>query len=165
MKLTGAQIEMITKTANELKKWADNQSYNPPCATRVRLTPSWCYKKEILLLLENTNLGDKVEKDSAALDKLCQDYESWRVKTITGNNKEEFTSLVDELKGVLYGLWETLWQIVEEARQERKRWIVKQILIATSAVWGSLAALLTIFHLLGWLEPIKDFVVKMIWHK
>jgi hypothetical protein len=76
--LTQKEIKQIEQFSNELKKWADNQSYNPPCATKVQLTPSWRYKKEILLLYTKTNIGAKVEKDFAELDQLHQEYESWR---------------------------------------------------------------------------------------
>jgi len=151
MKLTKNEIEAIEQAADELKKWADNQSYNLPCATKVRLTPTWCYKKEILLLCAKTNIGAKVEKDFAAIDKLHAEYESWRGKAITEDNEEEFTILVDSFKGVFYDLSDTLQQIAEEARKERKSRIVKQIFYIASALVGSTAALLTCIYFLWWL--------------
>ncbi len=118
MKLTEDQIKAIEKAADSLEKWADNQSYNPPSATKVELTPSWCYKKVIMLLLGKTNIGSKVEKDFAALDRLHEEYGSWRSKSITGDNEEEFTMLVDSFKGALYDLADTLRQIAQSAREE-----------------------------------------------
>ena len=73
MKLMEDKIKQIEQVAIGLKKWADKQSYNPPSTTKVQLTPSWRYKKVIMLLLEKTNVGAKVEKDFAALDQLHQD--------------------------------------------------------------------------------------------
>jgi hypothetical protein len=151
MNLRKEQIEVIEKAADELKKWADNLSYTPPSATKVGLTPSWRYKKEILLLLAKTNIGDKVERDFDALDKLHAEYESWRGKALTEDNEEEFTILVNSLKGTLYGLADTTQQIAEEARKERKRQIVKLIFYVTSAVVGFIAAMLTCIYFLGWL--------------
>lgn len=147
--LTQKEIKQIEQFANELKKWADNQSYNPPCATKVQLTPSWRYKKEILLLCAKTKIGAKVENAFIELDQLHKEYESWRAKTLTEDNEEEFTILVNSLKGTLYGLSDTLNQIAEEAIKERKRRIVKQIFYVTITVVGFLAALFTIFHYLG----------------
>jgi len=168
MNLTEDQIKAIEKAADSLEKWADNQSYNPPSATKVELTPSWCYKKVIMLLLGKTNIGSKVEKDFAALDKLHQEYESWRSKSITMDNKEEFTILVDSLKGTFYDLADTLRQIAQSAREElvtekpaeteqnatlAKRgsiWTyVKRIPRWIYYILGALAALLTILHFLG----------------
>ncbi len=162
MKLMKDQIEAIKKSADELKKWADNQSYNPPCATKVQLSPSWCYKNEILLLLEKTNIGAKVERDFDALDKLHAEYESWRGKALTEDNEEEFTILVDGLKGILYDLSDTLQQIAEKARKERSCRILKLIFYVTSAVVIFFAALLTILHYLGWLEPIRTFIHNIL---
>lgn len=120
MKLTKEQIKIIEKTADELKVLADNLSYSPPCATIIQFPPSWCYNKEKLLLLEktNTNIGDKVERDFAEADKLQQEYESWRDKDITEDNEEEFTLLIDSLKGALYELSDNLHQIAEYANEE-----------------------------------------------
>lgn len=143
MKLTKKEIKRIELVSIELKKWVDNQSYNLPSVTKVQLMPSSRYKKVTLLLCA------KVEKDFAELDQLHQEYESWRAKTLTEDNEEEFTILVDSLKGTLYGLSDTLNQIAEEAIKERKRRIVKQIFYVTITVVGFLAALFTIFHYLG----------------
>ncbi len=118
MKLTKDEIETIEKAADSLEKWADNQSYNPPSATKVELTPSWYYKKVIMLLLGKTNIGSKVEKNFAELDKLHEEYGSWRSKSITGDNEEEFTILVDSFKGALYDLTDTLRQIAQSARED-----------------------------------------------
>jgi hypothetical protein len=111
MKLMKDQIEAIKKSADELKKWADNLSYTPPSATKVGLTPSLRYKKVILLLCAKTNIGTKVEEEFAALDKIHQECESWRGKDLTEDNEEEFRMLVDSLKGALYDLADTLQQI------------------------------------------------------
>lgn len=151
MKLTKDQIEAIGKATDELKKWADNQSYNSACATKVQLSPSWRYKKIILLLHAKTNIDDKVERDFDALDKLHAEYESWRGKAITEDNEEEFTILVDSLKGTLYDLAETLQQIAQNVRKERECRIVKLIFYVTSAVVIFFAALLTCIYLLSWL--------------
>ena len=107
-----------SKIAKKLEKWADNLSYDPPSTTKIELTPSWRYKKVILLLLMKTNVGAKVERDFDALDKLHAEYESWRGKAITEDNEEEFTILVDSLKGALYDLSDTLQQIAQNAREE-----------------------------------------------
>lgn len=104
--------------AKKLENWADNLSYDPPSATKVKLTPSWRYKKLILLLLMKTNVGAKVERDFDALDKLHAEYESWRGKSITEDNEEEFTILVDSFKGTLYDLAVTLQQIAQSLREE-----------------------------------------------
>jgi hypothetical protein len=180
MQLTQYEIKQIEKAADALKKWADNQSYNPPPATKVELTPSWCYKKVIMLLLGKANIGSKVEKDFAALDKLHEEYESWRSKSITEDNEEEFTILVDSLKGALYDLADTLWQIAQSAREElvsekpaeteqnaipmrRRIWIcLKKIPRWIYYLLASFAALLTILHLSGWLEPIKTFIRELV---
>jgi hypothetical protein len=116
--LTQKEIKQIEQFSNELKKWADNQSYNPPCATKVQLTPSWRYKKEILLLYTKTNIGAKVEKDFAELDQLHQEYESWRAKSITEDNEDKFRTLVDCLKGTLYNIADTFQQIAHISREE-----------------------------------------------
>jgi hypothetical protein len=161
MNLTKDEIKQIEQTADQLENWSDKLSYNPPCATKVELTPSRRYKEIITLLLEKTNIGAKVEKDFAALDKLHQEYEGWRSKSITEDNEEEFTILIDSIKGTLYDLAETFRQITEEARKERKRWIVKQIFYVTSAVVVFLAAMFTCLgYLLRWLEPIKRLFTR-----
>jgi succinate dehydrogenase flavin-adding protein (antitoxin of CptAB toxin-antitoxin module) len=151
--LTQKEIKQIEQFANELKKWADNLSYKRPSHTKVTLTPNsrWRYKKEILLLCEKTNLGAKVEKDFTELDQLHQEYESWRAKTLTEDNEENFRTLVDCLKDTLWDLADTLNQIAQMARKERNQRILKLIFYVTSAVVVFLAALLTIFHYLGWL--------------
>jgi len=59
----------------------------------------------------------------------------------------------------------TLHDIAKTARKERRRRIVKLIFYVTSAVVGFLAALLTIFYYSGCLEPIKAFIVKILWPK
>jgi len=141
------EIRQIEKAASELKKCADNQSYDPPCATKVQLSASWRYKKVILLLLMKTNIVAKVERDFDALDKLHAEYESWRGKAITDDNEEEFTILVDSLRGILYDLSETLQHIAQDAKKERKRRIVKGIFYLI----GVLASLLTCLYLLWWL--------------
>lgn len=120
MPLTKDQIELIEKKTEELKIWADNQSYSLPCATKVQLTPSWRYKEVIMVLLEKTSIGAKIEKDFVELDQLHQEYESFRGKSITEENEEELRMLVDSLKGTLYDLAETLQQIAEMAREEIK---------------------------------------------
>jgi hypothetical protein len=111
-------IKALEKAANELKKSANNLSCTPPSATKIQLLPSWFYKKVILLLHAKTNMGAKFEKDFTALDKLNAEYESWRGKTLTEDNEEEFIILVDSLKGALYDLADTLWQIAQNAREE-----------------------------------------------
>ncbi|MGA2916080.1 MAG: hypothetical protein ABSE89_08665 [Sedimentisphaerales bacterium] len=37
--------------------------------------------------------------------------------------------------------------------------------IRTIGIIGVIAALLTIFHLLGWLEPIRAFIYKILLHR
>lgn len=118
MRLTKAQIKIVEKTADELKLQADNQSYSPPCATIIQFPMSWRFKNEILLLLMKTNIGAKVESGFANIDKQQQEYENWRGKVITENNQEEFTLLVDSLKGALYELSDNLHQIAEYANEE-----------------------------------------------
>mgnify|MGYP001068232195 CR=1 FL=1 len=121
MNLTKDEIKQIEQAADGLKKRADNQSYNPPSATIVQLSASWRYKQLILLLCAKTNLGAKVERDFTAINKLHAEYESWRGKTLTEDNEEEFTILVDSLKGTLYDLSETLHCIAQGAREELSR--------------------------------------------
>lgn len=116
--LAQKEIKQIEKVAIELKKCADNQSYNAPCATKVQLTPSWRYKKEILLLCAKTKMGDKVENAFTELDQLHKEYESWRAKTLTDDNEEKFRTLVDCLKGTRYDLADTLQQIAQIEREE-----------------------------------------------
>ncbi len=147
--LTQKEIKQIERFANELKKSADNQSYNPPCATKVQLTPSRRYKKEIFLLCAKTKIGAKVENAFIELDKLHQEYESWRAKTLTEDNEEKFRTLVDCLKDTLWDLADTLNQIAENERKERNQRILKLIFYVTITVVGFLAALFTIFHYLG----------------
>lgn len=115
---TGETAKKLEKWADQLKNWADNLSYNLPSATKIELTPSWRYKKVILLLLMKTNVGAKVKRDFDALDKLHAEYESWRGKAITEDNEDEFRILVDSLKGTLYDLADTLQQIADSAREE-----------------------------------------------
>ena len=151
--LAQKEIKQIEKVSIELKKWADNLSYKRPSPTKVTLTPSsrWRYKKEILLLCAKTNLGAKVEKDFTELDHFHQEYESWRAKTLTEDNEEEFNTLVTNLKGSLYDLANMLNQIAESERKERNQWILKLIFYVTSAVVVFLASLLTCIYLLWWL--------------
>jgi len=116
--LTQNEIKQIEQFANELKKWSDNQSYNPPCTTKVQLTPSRRYNKEILLLCAKTKIGAKVENAFIELDQLHKEYESWRAKTLTEDNEEKFRTLVDCLKGTRYDLADTLQQIAQIEREE-----------------------------------------------
>jgi len=118
MNLTEDKIKQIKVAAADLKKSADNLTYNPPSTTKVQLSPSWRYKKVILLLRAKTNVGAKVEKDFAELDRLHQEYERWRGKAITEDNEEEFMIMVDSLKGTLYDLADTFRQIAQIAREE-----------------------------------------------
>jgi len=118
MNLTKDEIKQIEQTADQLENWSDKLSYNPPCATKVELTPSRRCKEIITLLLEKTNIGAKVEREFDALDKLHQEYEGWRSKSITEDNEEEFTILIDSIKGNLYDLAETFRQITQIAREE-----------------------------------------------
>ncbi len=108
----------ILEVAEKLKDWADNLSYNPRSTTKVQLSPNWRYKKVILLLLEKTNVGAKVQSDFAELDRLHQEYESWRGRAITQDNEEQFEILVDSFKGTLYDLADTLQQIAQNATDE-----------------------------------------------
>lgn len=147
MNLTQDEIKQIEQVAIELKKRVHDLSYAPPSTTKVQLTPSWRYKKVIMLLLEKTNVGAKVENDFVELDELHHEYESWRSKYIDEDNREAFTILVDSLKGTLYDIAETLQRIAESARKEIKRRIVKGICYGI----GVLAALLTCIYLLWWL--------------
>jgi len=112
--LAQKEIKQIENVAIELKKCADNQSYNAPCATKVQLTPRLRYKKEILLLCAKTKMGDKVENAFTELDQLHQEYESWRDKTITEDNEEKFRILVNGLKGTLYDL--VYWMCINYSR-------------------------------------------------
>jgi len=135
----------------------------------------------IVLLLEKTSIGARVERDFAALDKLHQEYESWRAKSITEHNDEEFTILVDSIKGTLYDLADTLEQIAQSAIEElgaekraetehnsrsakgRRIWTcVKRIPRWTYVLVIFLAALLTCLYYLGWLEPIRAFIGKIV---
>lgn len=147
MNLAQHEIKQIEQLAIELKKRAHDLSYAPPSTTKVQLTPSRRYKKVILLLGAKTNVGAKVESNFAELDQLHREYETWRGKSMNEDNEEEFTILVDSLKGALYELADTLQQIVESAGKERKRWMVKGICYGI----GVLAALLTCIYLLCWL--------------
>lgn len=52
-----------------------------------------------------------------------------------------------------------------EKTEEKKKGIILRILKIIGAITAFIAGLLTILHLLGWLEPIKEFVVGMIWYK
>ena len=170
MKLTENEIEAMEQTADELKKCAHDLSYAPPSTTKVQLTPSWRYKKVIMLPLQKTNMGAKVEKQFAELDQLHQEYESWRAKSITDDNEEEFTILVDIFKGTFYDIADKFQQIAQSAREalgyEKP---AETKLDITPTKWGRiwncikkipkwiyilvlfLAALFTIFHYLGWL--------------
>jgi hypothetical protein len=154
-------ISTIRDVAEKLKSWANNLSYTPQSATKIQLSPSLCCKKVILSLCAEPNIGAKVDKGFTALDELHAEYESWRGKALTEDNEEEFTILVDGLKGALYDLSDTLQQIAEKARKERSCRILKLIFYVTSAV----AALLTIFHYLGWIEPIRTFIRNILWPK
>ncbi len=116
--LTQKETKQIEHFAIELKKWSDKQSYNFPSRTKVQLSPTRRYKKEIFLLCAKTNLGAKVEKYFAELEQLHQEYESWRAKTFTEDNEEEFHLLIDSLKGTLYDLADTLNQIAQIYRDE-----------------------------------------------
>jgi len=147
MSLTQHEIKEIEQVAFELKKWAHDLSYAPPSITKVQLTPTRRYKKVIMLVLAKTNAGAKVEKEFAELDRLHQEYESWRGRSITEDNEEDFTILVDSIKGSLYDLADTLQQLAESARKEIKRRIVKGICYGI----GVLGALLTCIYLLWWL--------------
>jgi uncharacterized coiled-coil protein SlyX len=42
---------------------------------------------------------------------------------------------------------------------------IKRIPLWIYYILGALAALLTVLHLLGWLEPIKTFIAKILWPK
>jgi hypothetical protein len=117
MQMTKEQIKVVEKLADELMKCVNNQSYRAPSATIIQLTPSRRYREEMLILLENTNIGAKIERDFNALDKLHEEYESWRFKTITEDNKEEFELLVDSIKGALYDLSDTLNWIAQQVRE------------------------------------------------
>ncbi len=117
MKLTKEQIKTIEKVANELSKRAYSQPHSAPSATIIQLAPSRGYREEILILIENTNIGAKIERDFNALDKLHEEYEIWRFKTITEANKEEFELLVDSTKGAIYDLSDTLNWIAQEAKE------------------------------------------------
>ena len=149
--LTQKEIKQIEHFAIELKKRSDKQSYNFPSRTKVQLSPTRRYKKEIFLLSAKTNLGAKVEKYFAEHEQLHQEYESWRAKTFTEDNDEEFRTLVECLKGTLYDLADTLNQIAENERKERSQRILKLIFYVTSAAVVFLAALLTCVYLLWWL--------------
>jgi hypothetical protein len=52
-----------------------------------------------------------------------------------------------------------------EKTAEKKKGIILRILKIIGAVIAFVAGLLTTLHLLGWLEPIKEFIVKIIWPK
>jgi hypothetical protein len=43
--------------------------------------------------------------------------------------------------------------------------IQKYSMIKKIGIIGTIAAMLTILHLLGWLEPIKAFIYKILLHK
>lgn len=116
------------------------------------------------MLCAKTKLGAKVTNDFAELDQLHQEYENWRAKTLTEDNEEEFRLLIDSLKDTLYDLADTLKQIAEKAKKERKRRIVKQIFYVTSAVVVFIMALLGIFDYLGWIKPISAFISNIVSH-
>jgi len=116
--LTQKEIKQIEKLAIVLKKYADNQSYNPPSRTKVQLSPTRRYNKEIFLLCVKTKIGANVEKGFTELDRLHKEYESWRAKTLTEDNEEKFRTLVDCLKGTRYDLADTLQQLAQIERDE-----------------------------------------------
>jgi hypothetical protein len=160
------RIKSIEELSEKLEEWADNPSYDHS-PTFIRFAPDLSQKEVILRLLsEKPVLGQKVEEGFKLLQKKVCDLNNLSAKAITeAECNEEFCPRIDEVKGIAYDLVGTLQQIAEEARKERKRRIVKRIFYVTSAVVVFLAALFTILHLLGWLELIKAFIAKMIWHK
>ena len=114
-----AEIEQIEQAATELTKWANNLSYKRPSPTKVPLTPSRLYKKLVLLLLGRMPaVGQSVKGDFDELDTLHQEYRCWCVKAITQDNEEEFYTLVTELKGSLYDLAKTLWDVAKSAKKK-----------------------------------------------
>jgi len=168
MTLTFDQVVGIEQLAANLKKWADNLSYSPPSPTIITILPYSEHKKVILWLLsEMPAVGQRVEKDFNELYKTHLKVDSWRGKAITEDNEEEFTILVDSLKGALYDLEETLQQIADRARKElssekpaetggkvilSKIWMcIKRIPRWLYLLVGFLAALLTCIYFSWWL--------------
>jgi hypothetical protein len=153
---------MIEKLAEKLQKWADNLSYDYS-STFIRFAPDLGQKEVILRLLSEKPMpGQKVEEGFKLLqEKVCV-LNSWLTKPITETEcNEEFRPRIDEVGIIAYDLVETLKKIAEEARKERKRQIIKRI----RDIVILFAALLTILHLLGWLELIKASIVKILWPK
>jgi len=117
MPLTKSQIASIKELAGKLTKWFDEQPYSPPSKTLIRLSPSALYKDEILILLHAMpGLGQKVDNEFHELDEQVRDYESWRGKEITEKNEDDFDMAVQNLKGALYGLAETLTRVADLAQ-------------------------------------------------
>lgn len=130
------------------------------------------YRKKVLALLEDDwapivrILEDHKPQKIARLDEMRQiilchtdpdkKFQNWiepRDGKLSPN--EYLSSAIEKLN-------ETLRQIAKMARKERKWRIVKIIFYVTSSFVVFFAALLAILHYLGWLEPIKAFIYRMV---
>ena len=103
----------------------------------------------------SNNLGAKIFKD-----------EAWQCnQLIMRQMKEIFDELLIHLRKCFGEEIETQISVPEPAEIERnatKRGRLKPILCAISGLVVFLAAMLTIFHLLGWLEPIRAFISNIV---
>ncbi|MGB7581647.1 MAG: hypothetical protein WBL85_04270 [Sedimentisphaerales bacterium] len=156
------EIKMIEKLAENMQGWTDEQSCNHS-PTFIRFAPDFGQKEVILWLLSKIpEIGHKVQEDFKVLQEKVCDLNSWSSKPITeAEYNEEFYPRTEEVKSIASDLIETLQQIAKKARKERKRQIIKRI----RDIVILFAALLTILHLLGWLELIKASIVKILWPK
>jgi len=159
MKPRKEQIKAIEKTADLLQQW------------REGAIPS-----ELKMVGRHGQLVVMVQKpiDMVVVDLLSQMPEVGKLIQDKFQDLLKQARLVDRLDaeaasfedarlhGFARQLAETLKQVAEEAGKERNRRIFKLIFYVTSAVVIFLSSLLTCLFYLGWLEPIREFIVKMI---
>jgi hypothetical protein len=179
------EIELIEELAENLQKWADEQSYTHS-PTFIRFAPDLGQKKVILWLLsEKPMLGQKVQEDFKVLQEKVVNLNSLSARPINEEESYEFCAYVDEVKGIADDLVETLRQITTAAKKpaeiEQKAapakcwgiikripgWIFKKTSHFILTVIGAVIVTIVvdIFADFGWLQSIKIIIYNIFTSK
>lgn len=133
------------------------------------------WPEEVLLLAKNDfalHFGDKsafieaalrhVEADLASLKPAEAKHDATDVKEWKGNvNVNIFEGV--QAGTIQMGNYASIHK--HPITAAKKKGIIGKLLKIIGAIVAFFAALLTILHLLGWIEPTKEFIAKILWHK
>ncbi len=166
------EIKLMEQIARELERWADDKSKQLSALSDGYLSSfpdSFCLQLyEVLEWLQwhKPNLAKSVEEEHNAIR---QFIEASKHEYDNGHKPVAGPFLARISADILARKLRHLAQIAREELKNKEKvnssitgWIFKKTSHLIAVIIFLLAALLTIFHYLGWLEPIRAFIYNIL---